>query len=180
MNLLDLWFPILMAAVFVFVASTFLHMVLPWHRGDMKQLPDEDRVLDALRPIPPGSYMFPFCSDMKALDTPEMKEKYPRGPVGLLTLLPPGPPKIPKSLIQWSLYILLVNLVVAYLASLHFGPQSKEGIFRFTSTAALLAFALGELPNSIWKGAPWPTTLRFVVDGIVYALVSGLAFFLFW
>ena len=58
------------------------------------------------------------------------------------------------------------------------GPS--VGLPRVTNTAVLLGFALGELPNSIWKGAPWPTTLRFVVDGVVYAFVSGLAFSLFW
>ena len=54
------------------------------------------------------------------------------------------------------------------------GPS--VGLPRVTKTAVLLGFALGELPNSIWKGAPLPVTLRFVVDGVVYALVSGLSF----
>ena len=58
------------------------------------------------------------------------------------------------------------------------GPS--VGLPRVTKTAVLSGFALGELPNSIWKGAPLPVTLRFVVDGVVYALVSGLSFSLFW
>jgi len=33
--------PILLSAVFVFVASSVVHMVLPWHKGDYLQVPEE-------------------------------------------------------------------------------------------------------------------------------------------
>jgi len=36
-----LWLPILLSAVIVFVASSIMHMVLPYHRNDYGQLPDE-------------------------------------------------------------------------------------------------------------------------------------------
>ena len=44
-----LWLPILLSAVFVFVASSIMHMLLPYHRSDYSQLPDEDKILAALR-----------------------------------------------------------------------------------------------------------------------------------
>ncbi len=44
-----LWLPILLSAVIVFVASSIMHMALPYHRNDYKKLPDEDKVLPALR-----------------------------------------------------------------------------------------------------------------------------------
>jgi len=34
-----LWLPILLSAVIVFVASSIIHMVLPYHRSDYQQLP---------------------------------------------------------------------------------------------------------------------------------------------
>ena len=44
-----LWLPILVSAVFVFIASNILWMALPfWHRSDYGRLPDEKTVLDAL------------------------------------------------------------------------------------------------------------------------------------
>src|SRR6266508_4292959 len=46
---MSLWLPILLSAVIVFVASSVIHMVLPYHRGDFKKLPDEDSVMDAFR-----------------------------------------------------------------------------------------------------------------------------------
>ena len=48
-SLAALWLPIILAAVIVFIASSILHMVLPYHRGDYKKLPDEDKVSAALR-----------------------------------------------------------------------------------------------------------------------------------
>jgi len=49
--------------VVVFVASSIIHMVLPYHKGDMRVIPagKEDEVLDALRRIniPPGQYGAP-------------------------------------------------------------------------------------------------------------------------
>jgi hypothetical protein len=44
-----LWLPILLSAVIVFVASSILHMVLPYHKSDYRKLPEEDKVMDALR-----------------------------------------------------------------------------------------------------------------------------------
>ena len=56
-----LWLPILLSAAIVFVVSSVIHMVLPWHKSDYPRMANEDKVMDALRPltIPPGDYMVP-------------------------------------------------------------------------------------------------------------------------
>ena len=56
-----LWLPILVSAVAVFVVSSIIHMTPLWHKTDYPRYPNEDRVLDALRPIgiPPGDYLMP-------------------------------------------------------------------------------------------------------------------------
>ena len=58
---MSLLVPILLSAVIVFVASSIIHMVLPYHRSDLRQLPKEDEVMEALRRfnIPPGDYAIP-------------------------------------------------------------------------------------------------------------------------
>lgn len=38
-----LWLPILLSAVIVFVASSIIHMAIPIHKNDYRQLPDEDK-----------------------------------------------------------------------------------------------------------------------------------------
>ena len=40
-SLVSLLLPVFVAAIIVFVASSVMHMVLPYHRSDYRQLPDE-------------------------------------------------------------------------------------------------------------------------------------------
>jgi len=41
--------PIVLSAVIVFIASSIMYMVLPYHKSDYKKLPDEDKLLGVLR-----------------------------------------------------------------------------------------------------------------------------------
>ena len=68
-----LWLPILLSSVIVFVVSSLIHMVSPWHKSDYPKMPNEDKVTDALRPlaIPPGDYMVPRPSSRQDLRSPE-------------------------------------------------------------------------------------------------------------
>ena len=71
-GLVDLWLPVLLSAVFVFVASSVLHMVLPIHRSDYQKLAGEAEVLEAMRAqsVQPGGYMFPCAGSMKEMSSP--------------------------------------------------------------------------------------------------------------
>jgi hypothetical protein len=181
--LTELWLPILLSAVFVFVASSVIHMALPIHRGDYRKLPDEDALLEALRAhgLQPGHYMFPLPASMKDMNTPEMREKYQRGPVGTMTVLPNGPPAIGTNLILWFLYSVLIGIFVAYIGSLAL-PRGAEyrAVFRVCGTVAILAYALASVPESIWKGQRWGVTLKFIFDGVVYGLVTAGTFGWLW
>ncbi len=99
--LTELWLAILLSSVFVFVVSSVIHMALPWHKGDVRKMSNEDAVLEAMRSngVEPGAYMFPCAESTKAMGTPEMQEKFKRGPVGWLTVVPPGGFNIGKSLV---------------------------------------------------------------------------------
>src|SRR5262245_44189916 len=113
-----LWLPVLLAAVFVFIASSIIHMVLPYHKSSYRKLADEDSVRAVIRASnpSPGLYNFPFCTQ-KDLNSPETKAKFIEGPVGHLIILPNGPVFLPKFLIQWFLYCVVVGAVVAFLAA---------------------------------------------------------------
>ena len=97
-----LWLAIVLSAVIVFVASSIMHMLLPYHRSDYQQLPDEDKVMATLRGLnlKRGLYVFPFCTH-KDMKSPAVQEKYKQGPVGFLNIMPPGPPTMPKFLGLW-------------------------------------------------------------------------------
>ena len=79
-----LWLPIVLSAVIVFVASSIIHMLLPYHHSDYQKFPNEDTVLAALRGVglTRGLYIFPFGTH-KEMNTPAMIEKYKAGPVGM-------------------------------------------------------------------------------------------------
>ena len=141
-SLIDLWLPILLSAVFVFIASSILHLMIPIHKGDYQKLPGEDEVLEQMRAqgVQPGSYMFPCAASMKDVGSPEMIEKCQLGPVGFLTVVPSGPPGMGKNLIQWFLYSVLISLVVAYVALLGlFLGATYATVFRVTGTVAFPA-----------------------------------------
>ena len=177
-----LWLPILLSAVIVFVASSVMHMLLPYHRGDYQQLPEEGKLLAALRAagLQRGLYMFPFGSH-KEMKSPAMVEKYKQGPVGTLTVIPSGPPPMPKFLGLWFAYCLVIGFFVAYLTGHTVAPGAHyRAVFRVAGTAAFLAYGLGHLSNGIWKGQPWGMTLKEVIDGLVYGLLTAGTFGWLW
>jgi hypothetical protein len=177
-----LWLPIVLSAVIVFVASSIMHMLLTYHRSDYRQLPDEDKVTANLRTanLQRGLYIFPFCTH-KDMKSSAMQEKYKQGPVGFLTIMPSGPPAMPKFLGLWFVYTLLVSFFVAYLTA-HTVPlgSSYLAVFRVAGTAAFLAYGLGSLPAGIWKGQMAGTTLKELIDGLVYALLTAGTFGWLW
>jgi len=177
-----LWLPILLSAVFVFIASSIMHLVLPYHRSDYKKLPDEDKVLAALRSsgTTRGLYMFPHCShqDMKK---PETLEKFKQGPVGSMTIFPTGPVNMPKYLLQWFVYCVVVGIFTAYLTGRVLPPQTVYlAVFRVAGTVAFMAYGVGHIVNSIWMGQPWSNTIKHVFDGLVYSLLLAGTFGWLW
>jgi hypothetical protein len=53
-------------------------------------------------------------------------------------------------------------------------------VFRLTGAAAVLGFSLSYIPDSIWKGLSWGTTLKFAFDGLLYGLATGAVFAWLW
>jgi hypothetical protein len=177
-----LWIPIVLSAVFVFVASSIMHMMLPYHRSDYQKLPDEDSVMATLRAagLKRGLYIFPFGSQ-KDMKSPAMMEKYQQGPVGMMTILANGFPVMPKYLAMWFVYCLTVGFFVAYLAAHTISPGTDYlAVFRVVGTAAFLAYGLGHLSNGIWKGQTWSATIKEVIDGLIYGLLTAGTFGWLW
>jgi len=182
-SMTELWLPILLSAVFVFMISSIIHMATPMHKSDFKKFPGEDRILAELRAqgVQPGSYMFPCAASMKDCGSPEMVEKYTLGPVGFVTVVPSGAPGMGKNLVLWFLFSLLVSAFVAHLAAQAFAPGAgSKPVFHLTALAAVLGYSMGALPDTIWKGQKWSITLKFVIDGVIYGAVTGLTFAWRW
>ena len=178
-----LWLPILLAAVVVFIASSIMHMVLPYHKSDYRKLPDEDKVVDSLRAVgvtPGPVYHFPH-STHKDMKSPEAIEKFKRGPVGLLTIIPSGPPAMGKYLGLWFALCLLISFVVGCFAGATHAPGTEHHeIFHFFAITAFLAYGFGHFQDSIWKGQTWGVTLKHLFDAAIYALLTAETFSLLW
>ncbi len=180
---LTLWLPTLLSAVIVFIASTIMHMVLPYHHNDLRKVPKEDEVMEALRKfgIPPGDYAMPLAGSMEAMKSVAFIEKMKAGPVAFVTIRPSGPPTMTKSLILWFVYLVFVSFFAAYMAGRALGPGAPYlAVFRFAGTAAFGAYSLALLQHSIWWGRNWGTTWKSVVDGFVYACLTAGVFGWLW
>jgi hypothetical protein len=179
----SLWLPVLLSAVFVFVASSIIHMVLKYHKNDMRKLEREDEVRAALRAfnIPPGDYGIPKPGSMADMKSPEFQEKMKEGPVALMTVMPNGPSTMGTSLLLWFLFSLLVSAYTAYVTGHALPPGAGyRAVFRIAGCVAFAGYALALIPDSIWYKRSWGTTLRSLFDGLIYGLLTAGTFGWLW
>jgi hypothetical protein len=182
-GLTALWLPILLSAVIAFIASSIIHMVLPWHKGDYPRLAKEDEVRAALGPLdlPPGDYMIPRPANRQDMRSKEFDEKMEKGPVVVMTVLPNGPMLMGKLFVQWFIYLLVVSVFAAYVAGRALRPgEPYLHVFRFAGTTAFLGYALALVQLSIWYRRSWRITLTSMFDGLIYALLTAGTFGWLW
>ena len=180
-SLTALWLPILLSAVLVFVASSIIHMALRWHSSDFKRFPNEDGVMDALRPfnLPPADYVAPLPESMAHMSSPEFKAKQARGPSFALTILVNT--SIGRNLVKWFLYSIVIGVFAAYVASLTLPAGAPYmTVFRVTSTVTFAAYALALWQSWIWYSRGLGYTVRTTIDGLIYALLTGGVFGWLW
>lgn len=178
-----LWIPILASAVIVFIASSIIHMALPWHKGDYPKLAAEKSVMDALRPLalPPGDYMFPRASHMNEMKTPQFQERMRQGPVILMTIRPNGSWKMGGMLLQWFIYSIVVSIFAGYVGgrALPTGAAYLH-VFQIVGTTAVAGYSLALAQLSIWYGRGWNLTIRSAIDGVIYGALTAGTFGWMW
>jgi hypothetical protein len=182
--LAQLWLPILLSAVFIFVASSVIHMVLKWHNSEYRPFSNEDAVRTAVRAgaaAGPGQYVIPHIADMKQMKEAETRRKFEEGPVAFVTVRRSGQYNMGKPLVLWFLYTLGVSLIAGYLASrsMAAGAHASQ-IMRATSLVPLLAYIGGSIQHGIWMGKPGSSVAKEILDGMIYAGITGLTFAWLW
>ncbi|MGE5244676.1 MAG: hypothetical protein ACM3SQ_10665 [Betaproteobacteria bacterium] len=178
-----LWLPILLSAVFVFVASSVIHMASPWHKSDYPKLPDEDRVREALRAlaIPAGDYMIPRPSSREEMRSPAFADKVRTGPVAVFTIMPGGSMSMTRNLVQWFVYCIVVSVFAAYIAGRALAPGAASlQVVRFAGATAFVAYSAALWQLSIWYRRAWSITIKATVDGLVYAILTGVTLMWLW
>ena len=182
-SILALWLPILAAGVIVFIASSILHMALPYHRTDYGRIQNEDDVMAAMRKagVQPGDYMMPHCTSHNDLKNPAILEKFKKGPVAAMTVMPSGTPTMSGQLVQWFFYCVLVSILAAYIAGRALQPGAHYlSVFRFAGATAFFTYSIGLWQDSIWYQKKWSTTLKNTFDGLIYGLLTGGTFGWLW
>src|SRR6185503_2477777 len=182
-DLLVLWLPILVSAVLVFIASSVIHRVLGWHNQDYPKMAQEERFMEALRPlgIEPGDYMVPRASGMQEMQAPEFMEKRSKGPVMVVTVMPNGPWGMGRMLVWWFVYSLVVSLFAAYIGSRTLAPGTHYiRVFQIVGATAFIGYALALWQMSIWYARSLRTTILSNVDGLIYSLLTAGTFGWLW
>jgi hypothetical protein len=175
----NLWLPIVVSGVVVFIASFLAWMVLPHHRSDWSKLPDEEGFQKSLGDlnVAPGDYMFPGHESPQEMKSPEFQQKWQAGPRGLLSVWPAAP-NMGLQIGKTFVFYLLASFTIGYLASMGLQRGDRGGtVFRVVATSALVAYCFALFPGAIWFRRH---LLKDVLDGVAYALLTGLVFTLLW
>ncbi len=179
----ELWNPILVSGVGCFVVSALAWTALPHHKSELRRLPTEPEVLEALRRHmpPPGLYTFPFSVD-RDKDRADIKVALQKGPVGFVTIGHPGRASTGKMMIQMLVYFMVSSFLIAYVAwhaKLGLGAPFLA-VFRIVGTIATMTYALGAVPESIWFARPWKSFGLQLADSLAYGLVTAGIFGVLW
>jgi hypothetical protein len=181
--LLSLLIPIVVSAVIVFIASSIIHMATPWHKHDLMKVPDEDGVMNALRPfkLSPGNYAFPKAESMADMKSPAFLERMKAGPVAFMTVRPGWSFNMGGTLLQWFLFSLAVSVVAGYIAGVAFAPGTEYlRIMQVAGCVAFVGYSMAQMHESIWWGRRWSWTVRNMLDGLLYGLLTGGTFGWLW
>jgi hypothetical protein len=180
--LAQLWLPILVSAVAVFVASSIAWMVLPHHRADIQKLPDEPATVTAVTRfgIPPGFYMWPNCATPEEMKSQEYKDRYAKGPWGTLTIIG-ARPNFGLNLTVLFLVYLIISVATAFVTGAASPPGASFGdVFPVAAVMAVTAYTMGAIPGGIMTGRPRRFLVTDFVDCVVYGLLTAAIFGLMW
>ena len=178
-----LWMPIILSAVLVFLASSVIHMMLPWHKKDCADMPDQDKAMSALRSLnlAPGDYMVPKPTSMADMKSEAFIAKAKQGPRVLMTVLPPWTGGMGRELGLWFVFNLAVSVYAAYLAGTTLAAGTPYlRVFQVAGATAFACYAMGLWPATIWFRKSMRFTLNGTFDGLIYALLTAGTFGWLW
>lgn len=180
---MELWKPILLGGLAVFVMSALVWTLLPHHRTEWAKLMNEDAVGEALRGASPapGLYAIPHMGGMSGAGTTEEKAKLIRGPIAYITILRNGAPAMGPMMVKSALSSIVIAFFIAYVGW-HTLPPGTEylKVFRVVGTMGFMTYALGSMSESIWFGRPWSSFALQALDALMYGLILGGVFGWLW
>jgi hypothetical protein len=110
-----------------------------------------------------------------------VQEKFKRGPIGFITIRPSGAPGMGKFLIQWFVYCIVVGIFVACVtASTQLLGTAYLRTFHLAAIVAFAGYSLALTQNANFKGETWGVTFKYLLDGLIYALLTAGTFGWLW
>jgi hypothetical protein len=180
-SMVQLWLPIIVSAVLVFIASSLAWMVLPHHKKDIQKLPDEAALTSKIREldVPPGQYMWPNCADHVEMKSDEYKARFNEGPWGSMIIS--GKPNFGQNLLLCFLFYVVVGVFVAYISvNAREAGAAYLSVYQIAGASAFMAYALGGIPQAIFFSHPKRSIVANTADAFVYAMLTAGAFAGFW
>jgi len=99
----------------------------------------------------------------------------------MITIFPAAEPGMGKELFFWFLYSILVGIFSAYVAGRALdGSATYLMVHRFAGVTAFAAYGLANIPMSIWYKRSWGTTIKSLVDALIYGSITGGTFGWLW
>ena len=116
-----------------------------------------------------------------AMKDPGFLERMKKGPQVIMTLSPGGTLSMASYLGQWFIYQVVVSVFAAYIAGRALAPGAHYlEVFRFAGSTAFIGYSLALVQHSIWYRRSWSTTIRGMIDGLVYGLLTAGTFGWLW
>ena len=167
-SVLSLLIPIALSAVFVFIASSIIHMATPWHKDDLMKLPDEDGGDERAAAVQAaaGQLRLPASGldgGHEVAGVPWQRSRPVRS--AFMTIRDGWNFSMGGTLFQWFLYSLVVSVFAGYIAGVAFGPGTEYlRIMQVAGCVAFVGYAMAQMHESIWWGRRWSWTIRNMLD----------------
>src|SRR5690606_2406036 len=113
----ELWIPIVVSAVAVWIICAVIWMFLPHRKKEWGGVPNEDQFLQSLRTtnVRPGNYMFPYAGpDCARMKEESFKTMLKEGPVGVLQVWN-GTRSMGGNMLASFIFNLVTSTFVAYI-----------------------------------------------------------------
>jgi hypothetical protein len=179
----QLWIPILLSAIAVFIASSLIHMVSPWHKGDYPRLRNEVEVMDAMRPLAlePGDYFFPRPDNAAHMRSSEFIARMAAGPNVLMTVFPNGSPAMGRTFVEWFVYLVVVSALAAHVVSRAVPAHGDRAhVFHQVALVSFAAYGLALWQLTIWYRRSRAITIKSTIDAVIYAAITAGIFAWWW
>ena len=104
-----------------------------------------------------------------------------KGPVMITTVFPSGQMSMGASLAAWFVYCLVVTIFSAYITGHALGAGANYlSVFRFVGATAFVGYGLALIQDNIWFKKSWGTTIKNLIDALIYSLFTAGFFGWLW